>query len=125
MAGASLDWADKPNTDLALSSDEEGLVSSPSTTSKELEGAAKQNLTLTLGNLRLEQEGFNQSSEQDATPTTPRTEGPNQTPPELEMANNPLQLLDLPLDILKEIIKEVSQIFPADREQIAYSSGVQ
>ncbi|KAK4865844.1 hypothetical protein LT330_008937 [Penicillium expansum] len=108
MAGASLDWADKPNTDLALSSDEEGLVSSPSTTSKELEGAAKQNLTLTLGNLRLEQEGFNQSSEQDATPTTPRTEGPNQTPPELEMANNPLQLLDLPLDILKEIIKEVT-----------------
>ncbi|KAJ5506208.1 Six-hairpin glycosidase [Penicillium expansum] len=108
MAGASLDWADKPNTDLALSSDEEGLVSSPSTTSRELEGAAKQNLTLTLGNLRLEQEGFNQSSEQDATPTTPRTEGPNQTPPELEMANNPLQLLDLPLDILKEIIKEVT-----------------
>lgn len=115
MAGASLDWADKPNADLALSSDEEDFVSSPSTVSKELEGAAKQNLTLALGKLRLEQEGLNQSSEQDATPTTPRTEGPNQTPPELEMANNPLQLLDLPLDILKEIIKEVTQVFPAGR----------
>ncbi|KAJ5699847.1 hypothetical protein N7536_002860 [Penicillium majusculum] len=108
MAGASLDWADKPNADLALSSDEEDFVSSPSTVSKELEGAAKQNLTLALGKLRLEQEGLDQSSEQDATPTTPRTEGPNQPPPELEMANKPLQLLDLPLDILKEIIKEVT-----------------
>lgn len=116
MAGASLDWADKPNADLALSSDEEDFVSSPSTASRELEGAAKQNLTLALGKLRLEQEGLNQSFEQDATPTTPRTEGPNQTPPEPEMANNPLQLLDLPLDILKEIIKEVTPVFPADRE---------
>ncbi|OQE01164.1 hypothetical protein PENVUL_c044G03334 [Penicillium vulpinum] len=107
MAGASLDWADKPNADLALSSDEEDFVSSPSTASRELEGVAKQNLTLALGKLRLEREDLNQSSEQDATPTTPRTEGPNQTPPELEMAN-PLQLLDLPLDILKEIIKEVT-----------------
>ncbi|OQD60141.1 hypothetical protein PENPOL_c027G04996 [Penicillium polonicum] len=108
MAGATLDWADKPNADLALSSDEEDFVSNPSTTSRELEGAAKQNLTLALGKLRLEQESLDQSSEQDATPTTPRTEGPNQTPPKLEMANNPLQLLDLPLDILKEIIKEVT-----------------
>ncbi|KAJ6188975.1 hypothetical protein N7519_003883 [Penicillium mononematosum] len=112
MAGASLDWADKPNADLALSSDEEDFVSSPSTASRELEGVAKQNLTLALGKLRLEQEGLNQSSEQDATPTTPRTEGPNHTPPEPEMAKTPLQLLDLPLDILKEIIKEVTQVFP-------------
>jgi hypothetical protein len=106
MAGASLDWADKPNADPALSSDEEDFISSPSTASRELEGAAKQDLTLDLGKLHLEQES-NRSSEQDATPTTPRTEGPNQTPQELEMAN-PLQLLDLPLDILKEIIKEVT-----------------
>ncbi|KAJ5822963.1 hypothetical protein N7447_005303 [Penicillium robsamsonii] len=107
MAGASLHWADKPNADLALSSDEEDFISSPSTASRELEDVAKQNLTLALGKLRLEQEDLNRSSTQDATPTTPRTEGPNQTPPELEMAT-PLQLLDLPLDILKEIIKEVT-----------------
>ncbi|KAJ5205670.1 hypothetical protein N7491_003701 [Penicillium cf. griseofulvum] len=106
MAGTSLDWADKPNADLALSSDEEDFISSPSTAPRELEGAAKQNITLDLEKLRLEQEELNRSSEQDATPTTPRTEGPNQSP-ELEMAN-PLQLLDLPLDILKEIIKEVT-----------------
>lgn len=112
---AGLDWADKPNADLALS-DEEDFVSSPSTASRELEGVAKQNLTLALGKLRLEQESLNKSSEQDATPTTPRTEGPNHTPPELEMAKTPLKLLDLPLDILKEIIKEVTQVFPADRE---------
>jgi hypothetical protein len=124
MAGASLDWAGKPNADLALSSDEEDFVSSPSTASRELEGVAKQNLTLALGKLRLEQEGLNQSSEQDATPTTPRTEGLNHTP-EPEMAKTPLQLLDLPLDILKEIIKEVTQVFPADCEYMAYSSGLQ
>lgn len=125
MAGTSLDWADKPNPNLALLSDEEDIVSSPSTASRELEGVAKQNLTLALGKLRLEQEGLNQSSEQDATPTTPRTEGPNHTPPEPEMAKPPLQLLDLPLDILKEIIKEVTQVFPADREYIAHSPGLQ
>jgi hypothetical protein len=125
MAGTSLDWADKPNPNLALLSDEEDIVSSPSTASRELEGVAKQNLTLALGKLRLEQEGLNQSSEQDATPTTPRTEGLNHTPPEPEMAKPPLQLLDLPLDILKEIIKEVTQVFPADREYIAHSPGLQ
>ncbi|KAI3148666.1 hypothetical protein CBS147317_8349 [Penicillium roqueforti] len=108
MAGASLDWADKPNADFALSSDEEEFVSSPSTASRELEGPAKQNLTLALGKLHLEQEDLNQSSGQDSTPTTPHMEGLIQTPPELEMAKKPLQLLDLPLDILKEIIKEVT-----------------
>lgn len=116
MAGASLDWADKPNADFALSSDEEEFVSSPSTASRELEGPAKQNLTLALGKLHLEQEDLNQSSGQDSTPTTPHMEGLIQTPPELEMAKKPLQLLDLPLDILKEIIKEVTLVFPADHE---------
>ncbi|OQE43288.1 hypothetical protein PENCOP_c003G07102 [Penicillium coprophilum] len=107
MAGAGLDWADRPNADLALSSDEEDFISSPSNASRELEGVAKQNLTLALGNLRLEQEDLNRSYEQDATPITPHREDPNQPPLEVKMTN-PLQLLDLPLDILKEIIKEVT-----------------
>jgi hypothetical protein len=124
MAGASLEWADKPNADLVLSSDEEGVLQSPITAPNELEGAAKQNLTLALGKLRLEQEDLNQSSEQDATPTTSRTKGPNQTPPELEMARKPLQLLDLPLDVLKEIIKEVTHAIPTDCEEVAYNIGV-
>ncbi|KAJ5476065.1 hypothetical protein N7475_001794 [Penicillium sp. IBT 31633x] len=108
MAGATLDWADKPNADLVLSSDEEDFAPSPSTASRELESAAKQNLTLALGKLRLEQENLSQSPERDATPTNPRIEGLKQSPPEAEMAHKPLRLLDLPLDVLKEIIREVT-----------------
>ncbi|KAJ5567028.1 hypothetical protein N7535_006334 [Penicillium sp. DV-2018c] len=108
MAGASLEWADKPDADLVLSSDEEGLLQTPITAPNEFKDAAKQNLTSALGKLRLDQEDMNQSSKPDATPTTARIEAPNQTSPELEMARKPLQLLDLPLDVLKEIIKEVT-----------------
>lgn len=108
MPGATLDRADKPNADLMLSSDEEDFAPSPSTASRELASAAKQNLTLALGKLRLEQENLSQSPEWDATPTTSRIEDLKQSPPEPEMAHKPLRLLDLPLDVLKEIIKEVT-----------------
>ncbi|KAJ5139163.1 uncharacterized protein N7515_004011 [Penicillium bovifimosum] len=108
MAEASLEWADKPDADLVQSSDEEGILQTPITAPNEQKGAAKQNLTLALGKLRLEQEDLNNPSEPDTTPPTARTEGPNQTSPELAMARKPLQLLDLPLDVLKEIMKEVT-----------------
>lgn len=122
MAGASLDMADKPSADLTMSSDEEGFASSQSTASVELEITAKQNLTMALGKLRLEQEDLNQASKQEVTPLTPRTVCPGQTPdPEI---SKPLQLLDLPLDVLKEIIKEVTKAFPADYEQMADDFGI-
>jgi hypothetical protein len=41
-----------------LLSDEEDIVSSPSTASRELEGVAKQNLTLALGKLRFNKARF-------------------------------------------------------------------
>ncbi|KAJ5779090.1 hypothetical protein N7457_006810 [Penicillium paradoxum] len=125
MAGASLDWAGKPNADLVLSSDEEDFVTSQSTASREFEGATRPNLTLALGKLRLEQEDLVQSSKQGATPTTPRTEGLTQLSRDPKMPHKSLQLLDLPLDVLKEIIKEVTQIYPADHELIANKLGVQ
>ena len=120
---ASLDWADKPSADLAMSSDEEGFASSQSTASVELDITTKQNLTMALGKLRLEQEDLGQAAEQEVTPLTPRTIRPSQTPPKPEMPN-PLQLLDLPLDVLKEIIKEVIHVVPADFEEIAYDSTI-
>jgi hypothetical protein len=106
---ADLD-ADKPDP---MSSDEEGFVSSESTASVELQSGAKRNLTLALGKLRLEQEDVNRFSDQGATPSTPRTEGRSQTPPDLKMPKKPRLLLDLPLDVLKEIIKEVLHVFLA------------
>ncbi|OQD84669.1 hypothetical protein PENANT_c012G03272 [Penicillium antarcticum] len=96
---------DKPDM---MSSDEEGFVSSESTASMELESDAKKNLTLALGKLRLEQEDVNRLSYQGATPSTSRTEDRSQTPPDLKMPKKPRLLLDLPLDVLKEIIKEVT-----------------
>ena len=102
MAGATLDWADKPTADLAMSSDEEDSASSKSTTSMEPESGAKADLTLDLRKLSLKQEVANQATEQ-VSPSTPR---PSQTPLQPEAAP-PLQLLGLPLDVLKEIIKEV------------------
>jgi hypothetical protein len=121
MAGTSLDWADKP-ADLTMSSDEEGLASSHSTASAELEVTTKQNLTMSLGKLRLEQEDLNQTSRQEVTPSTPRTVCHGQTP-EREITK-PLQLLDLPLDVLKEIIKEVRQTSPANYDEITYGFGL-
>jgi hypothetical protein len=124
MAAASLDWVDKPSADLTMSSDEEGFASSQSTASVELEVNAKQNLTLALEKLHLEQEGLNQASMQEVTPLTSRTvAGPHQTPPEPEIPK-PLQLLDLPLDVLKEIIKEVTQACLAGYEDLAYDFDI-
>lgn len=113
MAGASLDWADKPNADLVLS-DEEDIPPSPSVAPRGFEIPAKQNLTLALGKLRLEQKGLNQSSEQDVSSATPLTEDPNKNVSGFKTPRKALQLLDLPLDVLKEIIKAVMQTFPAD-----------
>ncbi|CAG8382721.1 unnamed protein product [Penicillium salamii] len=104
MAGATLDWADKPNADLAMSSDEEESASSQSTAEMELEldSGAKTDLALELRKLHLKQEDANQATEQESQ-STPR---PSQTPLQPKAAQ-PLQLLELPLDVLKEIIKEV------------------
>lgn len=103
MAGATLDWADKPNADLSMSSDEEESASSQSAEMElELDSGAKPDLALELGKLQLKHEDANQAAEQES-PLTPR---PSQTPLQPKAAQ-PLQLLELPLDVLKEIIKEV------------------
>lgn len=112
MAGASLDWADKPSADLVMSSDEEDFASSQDTTFMELETVTQNNLTLALGQLQLEQDELNQASGQEAS-LNPRP-GPHPAPPGPPTAK-PLQLLDLPLDVLKEIIKEVTPSPPPHR----------
>lgn len=105
MADTSSAWAARP-TDIAdLSSDEDDFVSSQSTTSVEPETLAKQHLSTALGRLHLDQVDSSHSS---ATRTsTPRSETSTAMTSNTTPQKEPLQLLDLPLDVLKEIIKEV------------------
>ncbi|KAJ5585489.1 uncharacterized protein N7459_005289 [Penicillium hispanicum] len=111
MADASSDWADRPGSDLALSSDEEDFVSSQSTASVEHDALSKLHLASALGNLHLDKADSSQNSEQCTTRTqasTPGTGGSIYTASNEKSERKPLQLLDLPLDILKEIVKEVT-----------------
>lgn len=110
MADACSDWADGPGPDLALSSDEEDFVSSQSTASVEHDAPGKQHLTTALEKLHLPKAELSQSPDQ----CTSRTQislsgtGPSDYTTSTEKTDkSPLQLLGLPLDILKDIIKEV------------------
>lgn len=110
MADAGSDWADRPGSDLASSSDEEGFVSSQSTTSAAHDAVAKHHLSTVLGNLHLQQTGSSRSSDEH-NPTRTSTTGTGTsmvTSSVTETGRKPLQLLELPLDILQGIIKEVS-----------------
>lgn len=110
MADAGSDWADRPGSDLGLSSDEEDFVSSHSTTSLVPDPLERHHLSTALSNIHLDQAASNHSSEESATTrtSTPFTAMsiPASTAP--KPRTKPMQLLDLPLDILKEIVKEVS-----------------
>lgn len=108
MADASSDRADRPGSDPASSSDEEDFVSSQSTASVDPDTLAQRNLETALDKLHLQQAASSQSSDHGATRTsTPGTGASVQTMGTMGSEKNQLQLLDLPLDVLKCIIKEV------------------
>ncbi|CEJ61816.1 hypothetical protein PMG11_10333 [Penicillium brasilianum] len=110
MADTSSDWAGRPVSDQALSSDEEDFVSSQSTVSADPESRTQKLLSSALGKLNLDTPQLsNQSCDHRATRTfTPDT---NASVLHFSMAKSErkkLELLDLPLDVLKEIVKEVT-----------------
>lgn len=109
MADSRSDWVDQ-GSDLALSSDEDDYLSSQSTTSTAPESTVERETAPALGQLHIEADSRSKSNP-IATQTTMSTTttttlvhpAANQRP-----LGKPLQLLDLPLDVLKDIIKEVS-----------------
>lgn len=108
MADASAAWTDRPGSDLASSSDED-FVSSQSTASAEPDAFSQRRLSTALGKLHLQQVASSHGSGQSATRTsTPGTGVSIQTTANTESSRKTMQLLDLPLDVLKDIIKEVT-----------------
>lgn len=106
MADNSSDWADR--SDLSLSSDEEDFVSSQSTASAEPDSLASQHLPAALSKLHVAEMGSTQSSDPRATSTSTTSTGVSTyATPIPKEERKKMNLLDLPLDVLKEIIKEV------------------
>ncbi|KAJ5286685.1 hypothetical protein N7478_002371 [Penicillium angulare] len=121
MAETSSDWA-RPASDVSMSSDEDDFVSSQSTPSIEPEALAKQRLLSSpFRKLNLEANS-SESSDQGVARTRTSILGTtesmlsncNVSPSEMtdeevvESPKKPLQLLELPIDVLKDIIKEVT-----------------
>lgn len=115
MADASSDWADRPASDQALSSDEEDFVSSQSTASAEPDALTQKHLTPALCKLHLDTPQHQhpaQSSDQSAPRTsTPGTGASILATSKSKPERKKMELLDLPLDVLKLIVKEVSNEF--------------
>lgn len=108
MADASPVRADRPGPDPASPSDEEDFGSSQSTVSVNPDTLGQRQLANALDKLRLEQATPNQNYDHSATRTsTPGTGASVQSTGSTGSRQKPLQLLELPLDILKCIIKEV------------------
>ncbi|KAJ5815390.1 hypothetical protein N7474_007167 [Penicillium riverlandense] len=104
MADASLAWEERPSDLAGLSSDEEDFVSSQSTASVEPDALAKKHLSTALGRLQLTQSTSDlYNGTRIFTPGTTETDS-GQT----SHVRKPLHLLELPLDVLKDIIKEVT-----------------
>lgn len=111
MADASPVWADRPGPDPASSSDEEEFVSSQSTASVNHDALGQGDLENALDKLRLQQVASSRGVEHSATRTsTPGVAASVRSTGTAGSREKPLQLLDLPLDILKCIIKEVWRI---------------
>jgi hypothetical protein len=109
MADANADWADRLASDQALSSDEEDFVSSQSTASADPETRNQKILSSALGNLHLE---TSQHSSQTSIQNLNRTSTPGASASimgtsKMAPEKTKMELLDLPLDMLKEIVKEV------------------
>lgn len=103
MADINSDWVDR--SDMSLSSDEEDFVSSQSTASAEPDPPATNHLSTALSKLHVAEMGSSQSSDPSATYTS--TSGTGYATSSSTQKRKPMNLLDLPLDVLKEIIKEV------------------
>ncbi|KAJ5414074.1 hypothetical protein N7509_000701 [Penicillium cosmopolitanum] len=115
MAGACSNWADRPASDRALSSDEEGeedFVSTHSTASLNPDDRFERNhLSTTLNKVHLHQTASNHSSEESATTrtSTPLTAASMPaTESDQKWRAKSMKLLDLPLDVLKDIVKEIT-----------------
>lgn len=109
MADASSDWADRLASDQALSSDEEDFVSSQSTASADPETRNQKYLSSALGNLHLATPlPSSQTSNHNVTRTsTPGARASILDTSKMKPEKKKLELLDLPLDMLREIVKEV------------------
>ncbi|KAJ5369878.1 uncharacterized protein N7496_005970 [Penicillium cataractarum] len=110
MAEASSDWADRLVSDQALSSDEEDFVSSQSTASADRESRTQERLSSALGRLHFDTPQLdNPSCDHSATRTfTPDAGAPVLDSSMAKPERKKLELLDLPLDVLKDIVKEVT-----------------
>lgn len=106
MADASLAWEERPSNLAGLSSDEEDFVSSQSTASVEPDALAKKHLSTALGRLQLTQSTSDLSN--GTRVFTPGTNGTDSG--QTSDVRQPLHLLELPLDVLKDIIKEVTRV---------------
>lgn len=115
MAVASSTRADRPGSDRALSSDEEDFVSSHSTASLDQDDHLETNqLSNALSKVHMDQKSSNNSSEDSTTTrtSTPLTAMSMPAAPADRPKAKSLQLLDLPLDVLKDIVKEVWAVHP-------------
>lgn len=110
MADASSDWADRPAPDQALSSDEEDFVSSQSTASADPNTLTQKHLTPAFSKLHLDTPQLQHSSQDIASRTSaPVTCASTLDIPVSKSEKLKMELLDLPLDVLKLIVKEVCE----------------
>jgi len=125
MACAGSDRTDRPGSDLAPSSDEEGFVSSQSTASAEPDGLAKHHLSTALGKLHLQRTDSSCSSDEHnpIRISTPGTGASMEATTDTETRKRPMQLLGLPLDVLRYIVKEVKS-FPVAPKRFDYSRAL-
>ena len=110
VGDASSNWADRPSSDAALSSDEEDFVSTQSNASAEPDSLAKCQITSSFRKLQLNEAELSQNSNQCTIKTqasTPKIRASIPITPIGKRKKRTLQLLELPLDILKDIVKEV------------------
>ncbi|KAJ5908869.1 hypothetical protein N7495_001551 [Penicillium taxi] len=104
------DWADQTGFDLASSSDEEFVSTEPTQIEASMEPdiTFRSNLSSALGKLSLQESSSGSSVRSASRTSTPATRASILTRPSLSIAKTPMQLLDLPLDVLRDIIKEVT-----------------
>lgn len=110
MADASSDWADRPAPDQALSSDEEDFVSSQSTASADPDTLTQKHLTPAFDKLHLDTPHLQHSNQDNASRSSALDTSASILDTSMSKPEKmKMELLDLPLDVLKLIVKEVCQ----------------
>ncbi|KAJ5489465.1 hypothetical protein N7539_004355 [Penicillium diatomitis] len=109
MTATSFDRAGRPVSDKAMSSGEEDFVSSQTTPTAGPDNFSQSGLSPTMNHLQLDNSGSQASASYQ---TAPRLCGSRTDAPQAQKAGGngkgtKLELLDLPLDILREIVKNV------------------